>query len=188
MTLPTGTIQVTAAVFLTIFTRSIEYLPRLYVNIFLLIDKVQSTIIFISRVAKRQTNAQVIFYFEIIFQVVYPSQCSGIYACQELFRQKVLTKFLTNRVFFLTVPFIDGRSISFETQLNSIVEHYGKYEYPSGDNITERKIMKVEISFFEMLAKSLKFYHLSRSLVTIIIFIRLLTCISHTFRYCRIFV
>ncbi len=90
----------------------------------------------------RDTIQQTIYYFQIVMRIVYPPKCLDVYKCQQLFRQKVLNKFSTYRIFFVTVRFVDGGILRFETQLNGMVENYGKNTYTSGDNILARKTLR----------------------------------------------
>ncbi len=77
-------------------------------------------------------------------QADYPSYCLDVLECKKTFRQQVVSKFLNNPEFVLTVPFVDGRSLTFEASLNGFTENYGKYEYTS--STSSRKKMRLDKS------------------------------------------
>ncbi len=89
------------------------------------------TTFFISRDMVQSTSAPSSITFNAAMQANYPSYCLDVLECKKTFRQQVVSKFLNNHKFVLTVPFADGRSLTFEAYLNGFTENYGKYEYTS---------------------------------------------------------
>jgi hypothetical protein len=110
------------------------------------------TTFFISRDVVKPTVTSTSIMFNSAMQAQYPSYCLDVLDCKKTFREHVVSKFLDNQKFVLTVPFVDGRSLTFEASLNGFTTNYGKYEYTSSTS-SRKKIKTKQIRYVQTLEK-----------------------------------
>ncbi len=96
--------------------------------------------------------------FDANIDIQYPSYCSDVLACKNLFRQQVLAKFSSRACFFLSIPLIDGQVLGFETCLASLVQNYGEYHYASDVNAPGKEIETKEIRSSKIVEKPVIFF------------------------------
>jgi invasion protein IalB len=98
----------------------------------------------------QSTSAPSSITFNAAMQAQYPSYCLDVLDCKKNFRQHVVSNFLDNQKFVLTVPFADGRSLTFEVSLNGFTENYGKYEYTSSTSSRKKESRPNKSDIFKL--------------------------------------